>query len=89
MQAKAPLKSRFEATASLHLHALISDLNWWIQMLEADIQEEERKAGNSDPGSATYPMLALTLRTRLDNLRASINLLENQRQFPFERARAA
>lgn len=89
MQAKAPFKSRFEATASLHLHVLISDLNWRIQMLEADIQEEERKAGNSDPGSATYPMLALTLRTRLNNLRASINLLESQRQSAVEPARAA
>lgn len=82
-------KSRFEATASLHLHVLISDLTWRVQMLEADIQEEERKAGNSDPASATYPMLALTLRTRLANLRASIDLLESQRQGSDERARAA
>lgn len=70
--------SRFDAKASLHLHALISDLHWRGRMLEADIQEEERKAGNADPGSATYPMLALTLRTRLDNLRASIAMLESR-----------
>ncbi len=70
--------SRFEATSSLQLHALISDLNWRGRMLEADIQEEERKAGNADPGSATYPMLALTLRTRLDNLRATIAMLESR-----------
>jgi hypothetical protein len=89
MHTPSPWKSRFEATASLHLHALISDLNWRIQMLEADILEEERKAGNSDPGSATYPMLALTLRTRLDNLRASIDLLERQRPYPSDRADAA
>ena len=81
--------SRFEATASLHIHALISDLNWRIQMLEADIKEEERKAGNADPGSATYPMLALTLRTRLDNLRASIAMLESRSEDRYGLARAA
>jgi hypothetical protein len=70
--------SRFEATASLQLHALISDLNWRIQMLEADIAEEERNAGNADPGSSTYSMLALTLRARRDNLLTSIALLEGR-----------
>jgi hypothetical protein len=73
-----PSPSRFEATASLQLHALISDLNWRMQMLESDIAEEERKAGNADPGSPTYPMLAQTLRARRDNLRTSIALLEAQ-----------
>ncbi|MBR0688989.1 hypothetical protein JQ594_23910 [Bradyrhizobium manausense] len=68
--------SRFEATASLKLHALISDLHWRIQMLESDIAEEERNAGNADPLSPTYSMLALTLRARRDNLRTSIALLE-------------
>jgi hypothetical protein len=81
--------SRFDATASLQLHALISDLNWRGRMLEADIKEEERKAGNADPGSATYPMLAVTLRTRLDNLRASIAMLESRLEVAPGRARAA
>jgi hypothetical protein len=75
--------SRFETTASLQLHALISDLNWRLQMLERDIAEEERKAGNADPGSATYSMLALTLRARKENLRTSIAMLEGR----VERAR--
>ena len=68
--------SRFEPTASLQLHALISDLHWRVQMLESDIAEEERNAGNADPGSPTYSMLAQTLRARRDNLRISIALLE-------------
>lgn len=68
--------SRFEATASLQLHVLISDLHWRIQMLESDIAEEEHKAGNADPDSPTYSMLALNLRARRDNLRTSIALLE-------------
>ena len=68
--------SRFEATASLQLHALISDLHWRVEMLERDIAEEERNSGNADPGSATYSMLAHALRARRDNLRTSIALLE-------------
>lgn len=72
--------SRFEATASLQLHALISDLHWRVQMLESDIAEEERNAGNADPGSATYSMLALALRARRDNLLTSIALLQGREQ---------
>ena len=81
--------SRFEATASLKLHALISDLHWRIQMLESDIAEEERKAGNADPGSPTYSMLALTLRGRRDNLRTSIALLEARVEQAGQVSRAA
>lgn len=68
--------SRFEPTASLQLHALISDLNWRVQMLDGDIAEEERTSRNADPASATYSMLAQTLRARRDNLRTSIAVLE-------------
>ncbi|MCP3384726.1 MULTISPECIES: hypothetical protein [unclassified Bradyrhizobium] len=67
--------SRFEATA---LHALISDLRWRIQMLDSDIAEEERNAGNADPRSPTYSMLAQALRSRRDNLRASIAMLQER-----------
>ena len=81
--------SRFETTASLKLHALISDLNWRIQMLEGDILEEERATGNADPGSSTYSMLALTLRARRDNLRNSIAMLEGQGERAVEMSRAA
>lgn len=81
--------SRFEATASLQLHALISDLHWRVQMLESDIAEEERNAGNADPGSATYSMLALALRARRDNLLTSIALLQGREQRAAELSRAA
>lgn len=70
--------SRFEATASLQLHALIADLTWRLQMLERDILEEERHGANADPDSPTYSMLALTLRARRDNLRNSIAMLEGR-----------
>jgi hypothetical protein len=81
--------ARFEATASLQLHALISDLQWRIQMLESDIAEEERNAGNADPNSATYSMLALALRARRDNLLTSIALLQGREQRAAELSRAA
>ncbi len=81
--------SRFEATPSLQLHALISDLHWRVQMLESDIAEEERIAGNADPASPTYSMLAQSLRARCDNLRTSIALLEARRERTAELQRAA
>jgi hypothetical protein len=70
--------SRFEATVPTQLHALISDLRWRTQMLDADILEEERKAGISDPKNLAYPMLALNLRARRDNIRVSIMILESR-----------
>ena len=70
--------SRFEATIPTQLHALISDLRWRTQMLDADILEEERKAGISDPKNLAYPMLALNLRARRDNIRMSITVLESR-----------
>jgi hypothetical protein len=81
--------SRFEATPSLQLHALISDLHWRVQMLDSDIAEEERDAGNANPGSPTYSMLAQALRARRDNLRTSIALLETRRERTAELQRAA
>ena len=81
--------SRFEANASLQLHALISDLHWRIQMLDGDIAEEERSSGNADPRSPTYSMLAQALRARRDNLRTSIALLEAQAERTTQLSRAA
>lgn len=83
--------SHFDATASLHLHALISDLHRRVRMLGGDIQEEERKAGNPDPASLSYPMLALNLRARRANLQDTIATLErtSKRHPGFEVARAA
>lgn len=81
--------SRFEATASLQLHALISDLHWRIQMLDSDIAEEERNSGNADPGSSAYSMLAQALRARRDNLRTSVALLEARVERPADLQRAA
>lgn len=67
--------SRFDANTPTQLHALISDLKWRAHLLGADIAEEERKTGISDPANPAYPMLAITLRGRRDNLLATIATL--------------
>jgi hypothetical protein len=72
------------------LHALISDLRWRLQMIDADILEEERKAGISDPQNLAYPMVAQNLRARRDNIRVSIAILESRlEKRSTERPRAA
>jgi hypothetical protein len=70
--------SRFEATTQTQLHALISDLRWRAQLLEADILEEEKKTGVFDPANHSYPILAATLRARRDNLLATISTLQGR-----------
>jgi hypothetical protein len=69
---------RFEAIAPTQLHALISDLRRRVQFLDADIEEEERKSRVFDPANHSYPMLALTLRERRDNLRTTDATLQKQ-----------
>lgn len=81
--------SRFEATIPTQLHALISDLRWRAQMLDADILEEERTAGISDPNNLAYPLLAQNLRARRDNLLISIAILESRLDKQINATRAA
>jgi len=70
--------SHFDASAINRLRGLISDLRWRLRLIDADIQEEERKAGISEPTKPTYPMLALALRERRDNLLATVGMLQRQ-----------
>jgi len=70
--------SRFEANTPTQLHALVSDLKWRVQLLDADIAEEVRKTGMTDPANPAYPMLAMTLRGRRDNLLATIATLASR-----------
>ncbi|PDT88002.1 hypothetical protein CO669_22415 [Bradyrhizobium sp. Y36] len=66
-------------TAGEHrLDALIADLWWRVRLLNTDILEEEAKAGVFDPVAPTYPLLALNLRARRDNLVATIGVLEQR-----------
>lgn len=56
--------------------SLLSDLARTVRQLDCDILTEEEQALIFDPQDATYPMLARALRTRRDNLKATIAMLE-------------
>ena len=60
------------------LQALIADLRWRVQLLGSDIQEEEKRTGISNVSDSAYPILARNLRTRRDNLLATITMLESR-----------
>ncbi|MHB0771406.1 hypothetical protein [Bradyrhizobium sp. 5.13L] len=62
----------------LRLDALIADLWWRVRLLNTDILEEEARAGVFDVNQPTYPLLALNLRARRDNLVATIGVLEQR-----------
>jgi hypothetical protein len=55
---------------------LINDLARTIQLLDCDIRTEEERTLVSNQQDAAYSMLARTLRTRRDNLKATIAILE-------------
>ena len=63
---------------AIKLHALISDLRWRVQLLDSDIQDEEKRTGISNVSNAAYPIPARNLRTRRGNLLATITVLESQ-----------
>jgi hypothetical protein len=63
---------------AMKLQALIADLRWRIQLLGSDIQEEEKRTGVTDLSNKAYPILARSLRTRRDNLLATITMLESR-----------
>ncbi|WFU46040.1 hypothetical protein QA640_45590 (plasmid) [Bradyrhizobium sp. CB82] len=58
--------------------ALSGDLRWRVQLLDSDIQEEEKLTGISDPSNSAYPILAQNLSTRHGNLSATIMMLETR-----------
>jgi hypothetical protein len=55
---------------------LISDLARMVRLLDCDILVEEERTLVFDPQDAAYSMLARALRTRRDNLKATIAMLE-------------
>lgn len=65
-------------TSTIQLQALIADLRWKVQLLDSDIRDEEQRARISDPAALAYPMLALTLRGRRENLLVTIAALDER-----------
>jgi hypothetical protein len=62
--------------ATMKLQALIADLHLRVQVLDADIHDEEQRTSMFDVTSVAYPVLARNLRVRRDNLLATIRMLE-------------
>jgi hypothetical protein len=65
-------------TGDLKLSALIADLWWRVDLMNSNILEEEAKAGVFEARQLTYPLLALNLRARRDNLLSTIYALEKR-----------
>jgi hypothetical protein len=67
------------AVNRLQIATLIGDLSRSVDILSADIEHEEARAGVRDVSDPTYPVLARSLRARKDNIGATIAMLENLR----------
>jgi hypothetical protein len=65
------------ATNKLQIATLIGDLSRSVDILSADIEHEEARAGVRDVSDPTYPVLARSLRARRENIGATIAMLEN------------
>ena len=63
---------------AMKLQALTADLHWHVQLLDSDIRDEEKRTGISNVSNVAYPILARNLRTRRDNLLATITMLESR-----------
>jgi len=60
----------------MKLQALISDLRERVQLLDSDIQDEEKRTGISNVSNTAYPIIARNLRNRRGNLLTTITMLE-------------
>lgn len=75
-EAKVQDVSHSGMTGELRLSALIADLWLRVDLMNADILEEEAKARVFDPRQPEYSLLARNLRARRDNLLSTIAVLE-------------
>jgi hypothetical protein len=60
----------------LQIATLIRSLSRSVALLTVDIEHEETQVGVSDTSDPAYPVLARSLRTRRDNIGATITSLE-------------
>jgi hypothetical protein len=65
-------------STAMKLQALTADLCWRVQLLESDIQDEAKRTGISNLSNSAYPIIARNLRTRRDNLLATIKMLQSR-----------
>jgi hypothetical protein len=70
---------RTASTNRLQIATLIGDLWRSVEILAADIEHEEMRSGVPNVADPAYPVLARSLRTRRENIGATIAMLENLR----------
>jgi hypothetical protein len=58
--------------------ALLSDLQWSLEIIGAEIEIEEERARWPSPEDPHYPLMGRALRTRRDNLAATIRAIEKR-----------
>ena len=69
---------------------ILADLVRTVQLIECEIAAQEERARVSDRSDVKYPMLARTLIERRDNLKMTIDVLEQRLEGRApEQARAA
>jgi hypothetical protein len=64
------------AVNRLQIATLIANLSRSEDILTADVEHEEARAGVRDVSDPTYPVLARSLSTRRDNIRTTIASLQ-------------
>ena len=64
------------AVNRLQIATLIGDLSRSVDILTADIEHEEARAGINNLANPAYPELARSLRARTENIGATIASLE-------------
>jgi hypothetical protein len=69
----------------LQIATFIGRLSRSVELLTADIEHEEARAGVRDLADPAYPVSARSLRARSENIGATIAMLENLR-VPKDRA---
>ena len=63
---------------TLQTRRLIADIRRVVEILNADIAQEEASAGVSDPTKPGYPILAQSLIARRQNLESTLTELEER-----------
>ena len=86
------MQPRFEtARQTVAISKILADLVRTVKLIECEIAAQEEGANVSYQSDVKYPMLARTLIERRDNLKVTINALEQRlgERAPDEQATAA
>ena len=76
VQFDTPTVASREAKRSQLANSLVFELQQKAALLQAALAHEESRATVRDPADPQYPMLARTLRSRIDNLQKTISSLK-------------